>query len=199
MASPRSRLLGCASVALLVVAAVAAHPFLFPELGRLLVNAEQPEKADIAVVLAGDGYGHRITRAAELVRQDFVPRVLVSGPPGNYGFNEAELAIPFIVKQGNPEKWFIPFPVGADSTREEAQAIVPELKKRGVRKFLVVTSDYHTRRARRIFGRYASDLDFRVVAARDEFFRADDWWRTRQGQKVFALEVMKTLADWMGL
>ena len=171
----------------------------FGAMGRYLVEADAPVKAGIAVVLAGDGYGRRIIKGGELVKKGFVPKVLVSGPPGNYGVNECDLAIPYVVKQGYPEKWFIHFPVEAYSTRDEAKAVVAELRKRKIKKFLLVTSDFHTRRAGSIFRQSAGDLEFRVVAAEDEFFRADNWWKTRQGQKVFAQEWMKTFADWLGI
>src|ERR1019366_8520424 len=48
-------------------------------LGSALVHDEGAGKAEIAVVLAGDSWGYRLTKAAELVRQGCVPLVLVSG------------------------------------------------------------------------------------------------------------------------
>ncbi|HZS49773.1 MAG TPA: hypothetical protein VFA54_02855, partial [Bryobacterales bacterium] len=57
------------------------------EIGEFLVVSDAPQNADIAVVLAGDGFGRRILKAAELVRQGYVPRVLVDGPRGMYGFD----------------------------------------------------------------------------------------------------------------
>ena len=37
-------------------------------IGYALIHDEGPAKADIAVVLGGDAYGHRIVKAGELVR-----------------------------------------------------------------------------------------------------------------------------------
>ena len=91
-------------------------------LGWYLVKASPPEKADIALVLAGDGNGLRILRAAELVRAGYAPKVLVSGPDGNYGLYECDLAIPFAVKAGYPEAYFEHFENHARSTREEARS-----------------------------------------------------------------------------
>ena len=42
-------------------------------MGVWLVRDAAPVHADIAVVLGGDAYGHRILRAADLVKQGFVP------------------------------------------------------------------------------------------------------------------------------
>ena len=71
---------------------------------------EGPAHADIAVVLAGDYYGNRILRAAELVKQGYVPNVLVSGPAYDLRLYECDLEIPFAVKHGYPESWFIRAP-----------------------------------------------------------------------------------------
>ncbi len=187
-------------VVILLIAAIAAlHPVWLGWMGHFLVRADGPARADVALVLAGDASGRRILMGAEMVRQGYVPKVLVSGPYGNYGFYESDFAIAFAVKRGCPQEWFIPLPLKVHSTDEEARAIVSELRRRGVRSLLLVTSDYHTRRAGRVDRKTAPDLNIRVVAAPDEFFTADDWWRTRQGRKQAFFEWTKTLADWAGL
>jgi uncharacterized SAM-binding protein YcdF (DUF218 family) len=168
-------------------------------LGRYLVRTDEPFRADIAVVLAGDGYGHRILKGAEMVRQGYTSKVLVSGPMLFNGRSEADLEIPFAVSHGNPESWFVPVPHTSTSTRQEAAAIAPELRRLGVRRCLLVTSDYHTRRAGNVFRAAAPAVEFRVVAAPDEFFRPDGWWRTREGQKCFVMEWMKTITAWFGI
>ena len=168
-------------------------------LGRLLVRDEGPARADIAVVLAGDYYGNRVVRAAQLVQQGYVPSVLVSGPDMLYGHYECDLEIPFAVQRGYPESWFIRAPNEALSTREEAAAILPDLRRRGVHRFLLVTSDYHTARAARIYRAAAPDLDLRVVAAPDEYFRVDGWWHNREARKIFLVEWLKTAANAMGM
>jgi uncharacterized SAM-binding protein YcdF (DUF218 family) len=110
---------------LLVAAAVLGAGLWLPVLGHFLVEASAPQKADMAVVLAGDYFGHRIVRGAELVRAGHVPHALVSGSPGFYGFHECDMAIPFAVKKGYPAEWFIPFPHEANSTEEEASYVIP--------------------------------------------------------------------------
>ena len=180
--------------------AAGTHSWWLAALGRCLVRDQGPASADIAVVLAGDYYGSRVVRAGELVKQGYVPKVLVSGPHMLYGFYECDLAIPFAVKRGYPESWFIRAPSEALSTREEAAAILPDLRRRGVHRFLLVTSDYHSARAARVFARAAApDLDMRVVAAPDRYFRADAWWRNREGRKIFVVEWLKTVADAFGM
>jgi len=189
--------------AALVVLLFLTRSWWLAGLGYALVHDDGPAKADIAVVLAGDSYGHRIVKGAELVRAGWVPLVLVSGPAGAYGLHESDLAIPFAVRQGFPAEWFIAFPHSATSTHEEAALILEELRRRKVNSFLLVTSTYHTARARRIFlaAERASGggPPMRTVAAPDEFFHPDSWWRSRQGQKIAFMEWTKTIATVFGL
>jgi uncharacterized SAM-binding protein YcdF (DUF218 family) len=170
--------------------------------GRWLIRDDGPAHADIAVVLAGDQWGRRILKGADLVRAGYVPSVLVSGPV-SYGTHESDLAIAFAVQHGNPAQWFIPLPGTGLSTRDEARAVLPELRRRHIRRFLLVTSDYHTARASRIFRAAARNLpdapEFRTVAAPDEHFRAESWWRHRQSLKIVLMEWMKTVATAVGI
>ena len=199
--SLRLRFLLMAVAAILLV--FFTHSLWLAVLGQALVHDDGPAKADIAVVLAGDSYGHRILKAAGLVREGYVPAVLVSGPAGAYGMNESDLAIPFAVRNGFPAEWFINFPNRSLSTREEAADILQELRRRGVKSFLLVTSDYHSARARRIYlateHAAGGGPQFRTVSAPDEFFHPNSWWQNRQGQKIAFIEWSKTVATVFGL
>jgi uncharacterized SAM-binding protein YcdF (DUF218 family) len=148
-------------------------------------------------VLAGDASGHRILKGAELVRQGYAPRVVVSGPAGNYGYYECDLAIPFAVKAGYPESEFVPFPNHSLSTREEAAAAAVELRSLGAHRVLLVTSLYHTHRAGGLFRAAAPDVTFIVVAAPDNNFTPQGWWHNREARKIFLYEWMKTGATWL--
>lgn len=182
----------------LLLAAV-LHAQILGALGAYLVQAGPPQKADAALVLAGDGWGYRVLTAAQLARDGFVPRVLVSGPDGAYGLHECDLAIPFAVKHGYPESYFVHMENSARSTVAEARAVLPEIRRMGVQRLIVVTSNFHTRRAGAIFRKLAPDLTILVVAAQDKDFTADGWWHGRQGQKTFLMEWEKTIANGMGL
>jgi uncharacterized SAM-binding protein YcdF (DUF218 family) len=192
---------------ILAVAAVAVIAYFtrrlwLPAAGYALIHSDPPAKADIAVVLAGDAHGHRIEKAAQLVKEGYVPQVLVSGPPGVYGFNESDLAVQFIEREGYPAQWFIPFADQSHSTREESGYVLRELRRRNVRNFLLVTSDYHSGRARRIFLATERDMGyypaFRTIAAGDEFFHAASWWQDREAQKTVFMEWWKTIATALG-
>jgi len=188
-----------AAVVLLAAAAVIFHAAIFRALGGYLVQASTPEHADIAVVLAGDSWGKRILKAGDLVRQGYAPKALVDGPSGHYGLHESDLAIPFAVKAGFPESYFLALPMDAHSTEDEAHVVQQELRRLGVHKALLVTSNFHTHRAGRIFRSVDREREFIVVAAPDEYYSAEDWWKNREGRKTFVTEWMKTIAQWFGI
>jgi uncharacterized SAM-binding protein YcdF (DUF218 family) len=117
-----------------------------------------------------------------------------------YGVNEAVLAIQFARTRGFPPEYFQAVPIRAMSTLDEARAFAPELRRRNVRSVLLVTSNYHTRRAAEIFRRVVGgDVRFTAVAATDEYFDPDVWWHNREGQKTVFYELSKTFAGWVGL
>jgi len=182
-----------------IVLIAMTHSLWMTWMGAFLVNDEKPFRADLVVVLAGDPYGRRILKGAELVKNGLAPVVLVSGAPGFYDLHESDLAIPFAIRRGYPAAWFIPFPHDGHSTDEEARLILPELRKRNVHRVLAVTSDYHTRRAIHTLRARWPDIEIRMVAASDEFFSPQAWWHSREGRKTFFLEWTKTLASAVGM
>jgi uncharacterized SAM-binding protein YcdF (DUF218 family) len=179
-----------------------ARGLWLPCFGTILVHDDGPAKADIAIVLGGDYYGHRLEKAASLVRDGYVPHVLVSGPPGFFGRHESDLAIEYGVSKGYPRDWFESIPHSAMNTRDESKVLLDELRRRGVQKALIVTSDFHTARARRTFLATEKSMgggpELRMVATTDEFFRPKTWWISRESQKVVFFEWCKTIATAVG-
>jgi uncharacterized SAM-binding protein YcdF (DUF218 family) len=196
----RSRILRwLAAVAVLAVTLFVTRSLWLAALGGLLVESQEPFHAEMVVVLAGDQTGHRILKGGELIKQGYAPKALVSGPECCYDRFESDLAISFAVQHGYSQDWFIPLPNSARSTFEEARIIMAELERRHVRRFLLVTSNFHTRRAARVYRRLASPGSFRVVAAFHPDFSPGGWWHSRAGQKEFLTEWLKTAADWFGI
>jgi uncharacterized SAM-binding protein YcdF (DUF218 family) len=191
------------AVVVFFVLTILTRSWWLPAFGWGLVRDDGPVKADIAVVLGGDPWGVRISKAGDLVRQGYVPAVLVSGPPGMYDQHECEPEIAWAVRHGYPEAWFIPYPDEARSTRDEAQILLPELQRRKIRLALFVTSDFHSRRAARIIQAteraMGITIDIRMLAAPDREFHPATWWHSRQGQKIAFDEWTKTLAAAIGL
>jgi uncharacterized SAM-binding protein YcdF (DUF218 family) len=167
-------------------------------MGRMLVDTQPPRKSDMIVVLGGDWYGNRILKAAQLAKEGYAPLVLVSGSGYLYGNYEGDLAVPYAVSHGYSPEIFIKFRYPVTSTRQEAQMVVPELRRRGVKSYILVTSEFHTARAGRIFCEIAPDLAGTVVAT-SSTVNWDNWWKDREARKTFLMEWTKTVTAMVGM
>jgi hypothetical protein len=81
-----------------------------------------------------------------------------------------------------------------DSTMQEAHAVIPCIQERRWQAVVIVTSDYHTRRAGMIWRRMAAREDPKmrvwIEGVTDPDFQRP-WWRHRQSAKVFVMESAK--------
>jgi uncharacterized SAM-binding protein YcdF (DUF218 family) len=186
-------------LAALCVILYASREPIFRFLGSYLVLTDPPATAEVALVLGGDGFGTRILKGCELVRTGVVKKAWVSGSMAFYGSTEPKLAIQYAAMKGCPEEYFMPIEGNPDSTRDEANIVGAELRRRGLKELVLVTSNFHTRRAGKIFRETVPDITLHVVASVDPFFTPDTWWKTRQGRKVFFFEWVKTITERLGM
>ncbi|MCL5287347.1 MAG: YdcF family protein, partial [Acidobacteria bacterium] len=101
----------------------------------------------------------------------------------------AELMQRDLMERGVPATAIQKLPSRAGNTREEAILLRRLADRQHWRRVLVVTSNYHTRRARHIYVRvFRNSADVRMIAARDATFVPARWWRSRSGWKIFLLE-----------
>lgn len=163
--------------------------------GSVLEKDGPPAKADMIVVLAGDGLGFRILKGAELAREGYAPAVLISNGGFSYLHTESDLAKEFAVQKGYSPNLLISTNWESTSTVDEGERAIAELRRRGAHKAIIVTTVWHTARAGRIYRRLAPDLQFYMVGSYDPHWRNGDWWITREGRKTFFLEGTKTIAD----
>jgi uncharacterized SAM-binding protein YcdF (DUF218 family) len=166
------------------------HP-IFRFAAESWVIEDSLEKADVLIVLSGDNfYADRATRAAELFREGKAPLVVASGRRLRPSAGTAELMEHDLVERGVPKDKILRFAQDGDSTREEAEVLAKLAKTKKWHKAIVVTSNYHTRRARYIFRHvFPQDIEILVASARDGDFDPENWWEKRKSAKVFIREI----------
>ena len=185
-------------VALCVLVYFARHPIM-----RLAAEwwvVDQPAAhADALVVLGDDNfYGDRASRATELYRHGVAPILVASGRRLRPKVGISELIQHDLAVRGVPEDKIVRLVQDADSTREEAEAVSKLAGERGWQSLVVVTSNYHARRARYIFSKVLpGDISLSVAGAKDGDFDPEDWWAKRKSTKLFARELLGFLeAAW---
>jgi uncharacterized SAM-binding protein YcdF (DUF218 family) len=184
-------------VVLLCVAALCAavyfarHPIMRYAAESWVID-EPAAHADAIIVLSDDNfYADRATHAAELYRQGVAGIVVASGRRLRPNAGISELMEHDLVERGVPKEKIVRFAQDADNTAEEAQALAHFAESRKWRSVIVVTSNYHTRRARYIFQRvFPPSIAVSVASARDGDFDLERWWEKRKSVKLFTRELV---------
>jgi DUF218 domain len=180
-----------ATVRLVFIAAGLFAVALGATSGRFLV-VNQPRQSDVMVVLAGET-DQRPARGLELLDRGYASRLILDVPAEAkiYQWNQAEIARKYV--EGLPQAGSITVcPIYGHSTRDEAQDVSRCLQGVSGRRVLLVTSDFHTRRALSIFNR-VSPADYSIAAVFDEREFGVQWWRRREWAKVNFEEWLKLM------
>jgi uncharacterized SAM-binding protein YcdF (DUF218 family) len=154
----------------------------------IVEDADAP--ADALIVLSDDNfYADRATRAAELFRKGKAPIVVASGRRLRPMAGIAELMEHDLIERGVPKDKIIRLAHDADNTREEAEALTKLAAQRKWHSVIVVTSNYHTRRARYIFHRvFPQGIEVRMASAHDGDFDPQHWWENCKSIKQLTRE-----------
>ena len=177
-------------IALAAVLAIFREPLL-RRLGAMLVVQDPDAPAEAIVVLSGS-IPDRILHAVDLYKAGLAPQIVLTREvemPGLEQLRARGVEIPerheinrSIARQlGVPEEAMVTVEPRAASTISEVAVLLPELRRRGIRSILLVTSKTHTRRAALIFATLSGgDIEVRVSPTPYDPFSPDDWWKRRE-------------------
>jgi hypothetical protein len=157
----------------------------------LIVDA--PSRSDAILVLAGET-DRRPQRALELLCQGYGRRVVLDVPTNAklYEFTQIELAQKYIEDLPQPAPVSI-CPINGLSTKDESREAEKCLQREGAKSVLIVTSDFHTRRALEVFRREFPEREYSVAAARNDQGFGSRWWTHRQWAKTFVDEWLRLI------
>jgi uncharacterized SAM-binding protein YcdF (DUF218 family) len=177
-------------VSLLVLVFIVAA--LASQAARFLV-VDEPEKSDAIVVLAGETKV-RPARALELLRQGVAPRVFMDAETRDLIYDQRLTDIAQKYVNSLPEVSRIAVcPIVGFSTYAEADDVSRCLQSLGAHRVLIVTSEFHTRRALLIFRHRLPQYQFSAAAARNPAQFGEAWWTNREWAKVTFDECSKML------
>ena len=152
------------------------------------------------MVLAGDFDGNRILKAAELVRAGLCPEGAGQRPAGIYGFYECDLAIPFAEWPAIRNRTFLHFRNRGAFDHGRSRLSRRSCASWAQSAFCWSPATFTRAGRGRFFDALRPIWSLYVVAAPDpDFSRRTHWWHNREGRKMFVMEWMKTVAEWLGL
>ena len=173
------------------------HPIYLSGIGNFLVESDLLTRADVIIVLDGDSsQDERLLHAVKLWQSGYAPGIILSAKLAEWqsyeDYPEWRHAIKLNIL---PKEALLVAVHGADSTKEEAQALLPFVRDHGYKTVILVTSNYHTRRAKKVFQRQWKDSEIRLSVSGAPYyqFHPGDWWRHRADSRTFFYEFSKTL------
>ncbi len=173
---------------------VATFVYLAAHGGRWLV-VNEPQKSDVILVLSGDHNDRRYWTALALLRAGYGREVVIDENSDvlEYGRSPLELRADFISRTAPDLQSRIRIcATPAQSTQAEAYPVARCLQALSARTVLLVTSDYHTRRALSIMRRRLPQYQWSAAAAADPSQFRPEWWRDREAAKTTLNEWLKT-------
>lgn len=173
--TPRSIAAICIAAALLGC----LYPVAIVSAGSLLTVQDPAVPSDIIVVLGGDG-PPRAARAAALWHQGLAPRILVTGRGDCNSIMQAMV-------EAGVDRTVFTTECRSATTWENAEFSAPILAGMHIRKALLVTSWFHSRRAMQRFSSLMPDIKWVSLPAE----RTKSYWRL-----VFAVDGVQIFKEY---
>ena len=192
---------------ILVILFIFLSTFLIPNLGKWLVIKDELQESDIIVVLTGS-VTDRIMQAVDIYNERYSNKIVfvnsynkvdydifvekgIDMPPGN-----AQLSKMAAIDLGVPDENIIILAGNAQSTFDEALIIKEYIRNNNeIESIILVTSKYHSGRAKKIFEKVLNSLDRKIniysSPSKYDPFNASQWWKNKEDINFVLLEYLK--------
>jgi uncharacterized SAM-binding protein YcdF (DUF218 family) len=199
---PRNILAAGALLLLLVSLVFAFRSQILTGFADYLIVDDKLQPSD-AIFLLNSDFDTRPFRAAGLYKQGLAPVIVIARsedtPVVDLGLlpNDTDISIAVMEKLGVPAEKIIilSVPGGVTSTFDEALAFRQYIQANQVHRFILVTSAFHTRRARWIFDKTLAGLPVTLEMAAVPYkdFDQTNWWKNENGLIALNNEYIKLI------
>lgn len=198
----RNILAAGAGLLLLFTLAFALRSQILTGIGDYLIINDKLQPAD-AIFLLNSDVNIRPFRAAELYKQGLAPVIIIARsedtPVVSLGLvpNDTDISVGVMEKLSVPSEKIIilTVPGGVTSTFDEAAALRKYIETSHFGRIILVTSAFHTRRARWIFHRTLAGLPvvLKMAAVPYPDFDQTSWWKNETGLITVNNEYIKLI------
>jgi uncharacterized SAM-binding protein YcdF (DUF218 family) len=160
----------------------------------LIVNS--PARSNLIVVLSGGDNNSRVEHGLHLLEEGYGDQVFIDeGIDAHvYGSTRVQLANDFIQHLTRDVVGKVQVcSIGGNSTFEETQYVASCVSRYHPKSILLVTSDYHTRRALAIFARMLPQYESSIAGSMDHSKFGTSWWKHREWAKYTVTEWSKLI------
>jgi len=179
--------------------------FIVPELGQWLVTEDELQESDLIVVLMGSVYD-RILEAADLYDEGYSDRIVLINSyitakdviinRGIKVYGSTLLSKMAAMDLGVPDDDIIVLDGNSRSTNDEAMTIREYVRNnKEIKSIILVTSKFHSGRAKKIFKKALSVLDREIdiycSPSKYDPSNVNHWWRNREDFEWVVFEYLK--------
>ncbi|MFA5052202.1 MAG: YdcF family protein [Patescibacteria group bacterium] len=188
-----------------VLLLVATYTPLNTLLVKPLVHDDQPIPSDVIIILGGGintdthslpwGVEERVAKGVSLFKDGYAPKIIVSGGITHYGGeSESEVMAPYAEMLGVPAEEIIQEDRSKD-THTNALYSTEIMRDHGWQRAIIVTSDFHSSRACRIFKKVTLNI-ICVAAPQNPVFTGDPY-RNVLDFRVIVREYAAWVYNWL--
>jgi uncharacterized SAM-binding protein YcdF (DUF218 family) len=181
-----------ALAALLLLAGI-FHAPLLKGIGKALVRKDVITPADCIVVLAGDATGERMNGAISLFKNHYAENIIFwHGSPHFIKTAFRQFKANGVTRD---KVTFSTQELAENNTYGEALVNISLLQQKHFQSFILVTSDYHSSRAGRVYASLAAKnrMIMKVYPVQEKGIDLNGWWKNSDSRKEVLSEWKKTV------
>lgn len=193
----RKWLFSLLSVIVFLFSLYITRPLYLRPIGHFFIVSDPIEKSDAIIVLDGDyPWDERLLHAIQLWQKGYAPVIILSAKMAGWQSYDDFPSWRHAMKlKIIPMDKLLVATHGAESTKGETEHLLRFVQGHGFRKVIIVTSNYHSRRAGKVFKKEWDDsgIAISVSPAYSSRFHPEKWWTKREDSKIFFYELSKTI------
>lgn len=179
---------------------ISIHPFILRSYAEFFTINNYTKGADAVLILGGSA-DTRAKKAIELYRNGYAKNILITQPKPPIKEYEDIIVSDFdnmkdILKFEKVEYNIVEdINGGAKSTFDEARDLIIYLNKHPFERVIIVTDNFHTRRAKYAFDKIFNNSECKTIieiaGATNQIYDESNWWKTERGLNAYVSEGFK--------
>ncbi len=176
------------------------HPFILRSYADFFTINNYEKGADATLILGGSA-DTRAKKAIELYRNGYAREILITQPKPPIKEYENLIVSDFVNIKQILKYEKVNYTVvkdingGAKSTFDEARDLIIFLKKHPLDRVIIVTDNFHTRRAKYAFDKIFEESEcktiIQIAGAQNQVYNENNWWETERGLNAYVSEGFK--------
>ncbi len=179
----------------LILAFLAMYVCFILVVDNFVVLNEKPQKADFIVVISGGDTVSRTKKGVELYKQAYAPKLLLSGDAADpKSPSNAKVMRSYAIANGVKDEDIVIEENSKDTRQNATESILKLIKVGPQQRIILVTSPYHSKRAKaefeRAFKKQTIEAEIISINSKDKYWPRY-WWLRPRGIITAGLEVIK--------